>query len=444
MKKSLVILLAFAATAMSAQNPVIRDQFTADPTARVFNGKVYLFPSHDIPGGVQARTGEPWFRMQDYHVFSSEDLMNWTDHGVIVSQENVPWGNPEGDSMWAPDCVEKNGKYYFVFPNAPGKGRGYGFGIGVAVADQPEGPYTPREESLKGVSGIDPCVFIDDDGKNYLIWSGMGLRGALIDDEFTAIVPESVTVFDRDFPKGGLREGPFMFKRNGIYYLTFPWVQKNTETLAYATAENPLGPYHFRGLIMEESATGCWTNHHSLVEYNGQWYLFYHHNDYSPNFDKNRSVRIDKVVFNPDGTIQTVAPTLRGVGVTPACSKIQLDRYSILYPYGTKVDFLNPANTFEGWYVALERPQAYVRYNTVDFSASDVTKVTLRVRSAKGATVEIRNSVDHPTVLAEVKVPATSKWKEVTVPVANAFKDTQDITAYLSAGSVEIDWIEFK
>lgn len=441
MKKVIVSLTLLAAFALSvsAQNPVIRDQFTADPTARVFGDKIYLFPSHDIPGGVQAHTGEPWFRMQDYHVFSSEDLMNWTDHGVIVSQENVPWGNPEGDSMWAPDCVEKDGKYYFVFPDAPKQG--FGFGIGIAVADSPEGPYTLRENNLEGVFGIDPCILRDDDGKNYLIWSGGGLCGAMLNDDFTAIIPETRTVFDRDFPRGGLREGPFAFKKDGYYYLTFPWVQQKTETLAYAMAENPLGPYHFKGIIMEESPTGCWTNHHSIVQYKGEWYLFYHHNDCSPDFDKNRSVRIDRIRFNADGTIQQVTPTLRGVGVTPACEKIQVDRYSVLYPYGTSIDFLDETNPFGGWYVRLGRKGVNVRYNEVDFGEG-VASVTLRVRSNGGAKIIVQNGEEHTAQIAQVNVPSTSKWKEITVP-ATSLTGKQDVIIVTESGTVDIDWIQF-
>ena len=102
----------------------------------------------------------------------------------------------------------------------------------------------------------------------------------------------------------GFKEGPYVFKRNGKYYFTFPWVQDKTENLAYAMGDSPMGPFTFKGIIMDESPVGCWTNHHSITEYNGQWYLFYHHNDYSPNFDKNRSVRIDSLFFNTDGTIK--------------------------------------------------------------------------------------------------------------------------------------------
>ena len=174
MKKALFATLLAAPLLATAQNPVIRHLFTADPTARVFHHKVYVYPSHDIvpPEGQR----QDWFCMEDYHVFSSENLTDWTDHGVIVRQQDVPWGNPAGYSMWAPDCVEKDGRYYFYFPNAPKSGRG--FAVGVATADSPTGPFRLEQESIKGIMGIDPCVLVDNDGQAYIYWSGMGLRGA--------------------------------------------------------------------------------------------------------------------------------------------------------------------------------------------------------------------------------------------------------------------------
>lgn len=116
---------------------------------------MYLYPSHDIvpPAGQR----QDWFCMEDYHVFSSENLTDWTDHGVIVTQNKVPWVRPDSYSMWAPDCVYRNGKYYFYFPSAPAAGRG-GFAVGVAIADNPEGPFVPEPEPIKGINGIDPCV----------------------------------------------------------------------------------------------------------------------------------------------------------------------------------------------------------------------------------------------------------------------------------------------
>ena len=157
MKKLLVSLLLLGTVSVYAQNPVIRNIYSADPTARVFNGKVYLYPSHDIfpPEGQR----QDWFCMEDYHVFSSENLIDWTDHGMIVTQNKVPWVRPDSYSMWAPDCVERNGKYYFYFPSAPAAGRG-GFAVGVAIADSPEGPFIPEPQPIAGINGIDPCVLL--------------------------------------------------------------------------------------------------------------------------------------------------------------------------------------------------------------------------------------------------------------------------------------------
>ena len=236
MKQTITTILFGVPLVLAAQNPVIRDQFSADPTARVFNNKVYIYPSHDIDAPDGNERLKEWFCMADYHVFSSENLTDWTDHGVILSQERVPWGNPEAYSMWAPDCVEKDGKYYFYFPNAP-KGEARGFAIGVAVADRPEGPFTPEAEPIKGVSGIDPCVLVDHDGTSYIYWSGMGIRGARLKPNMKELDGELQEV---KFPKregmpemppmkvggqvmeglpDGFKEGPYAFKQGGWYYL---------------------------------------------------------------------------------------------------------------------------------------------------------------------------------------------------------------------------------
>ena len=147
------------------------DQFTADPSARVFDGKVYVYPSHDILAG-EGRGRVGWFCMEDYHVFSSENLTDWKDHGVIVSQDKVPWVNSATYSMWAPDCIYRNGKYFFYFPAlAKDTTSGRRFSVGVAVSDKPYGPFIPQPEPIKGVRGVDPNPFIDKDGQAYLYWS---------------------------------------------------------------------------------------------------------------------------------------------------------------------------------------------------------------------------------------------------------------------------------
>lgn len=430
------LTLLAAASTLSAQNPIIRDQFTADPTARVFNGKIYLYPSHDIVSPVESL--KEWFCMADYHVFSSKNLTDWTDHGVILSQSSTPWVRPDSYAMWAPDCVEKDGRYYFYFPASP-KEPARGFAIGVAVADAPEGPFMPMFRPIQGVMGIDPCVLVDDDGRSYIFWSGMGMSGARLKDNMMEL--DSLPVKIEGLPEG-FKEGPFVFKRNGIYYFTFPWVRETTETLAYAMSDNPLGPYEFKGIIMDESPTGCWTNHHSIVEKDGQWYLFYHHNDYSPDMDKRRSARIDSLSFNPDGTINKVTPTLRGVGKSDARTRLQIDRYSSISPKGAKIAFLNPDNTFEGWKTLLNRKGAWVRYNTVDFGNRPVEEATFRARSRKGCQLEVSDAAGQ--VIARVDVAPSKEWLTASAPVIMSPTGITDLTVKLVKGSeAEVDWLGF-
>lgn len=418
---------------ITGTNPIITDQFTADPTARVFEGKVYMYPSHDIPSVITHTDGSAWFSMPDYHVFSSEDLTTWTDHGVILRQEDVPWGKPDAYAMWAPDCVFKDGKYYFYFPDAPASG--FGFGIGVAVADRPFGPFTPQAEPIKGIFGIDPCVLIDDDGTSYIYWSGMGLRGCRLNENMLELDGEPQQL-DTPLPEG-FKEGPFAFKHNGKYYLTYPWVRENTETLAYAMSDNPLGPFEYKGLIMKESPVGCWTNHHSLVEYDGQWYLFYHHNDYSPDFDKNRSARIDRIFFNEDGTIQEVIPTLRGVGPIKANSKIQIDRYSSIE--GASIDYLDSSDYFKGWKTVFSGVGDAVCFNAVDFGNEAPSDIVMRVKAPKGGKLALTAGK-----IAKFDIPACAEWTEVTLPMPFKVTGMQDIkVGLLSKKAVEIDWISF-
>lgn len=427
-------MAAFAG--LRAQNPIITGQFTADPTARVFDGKLYLYPSHDIPSPIERL--KEWFCMADYHVFSSDNLVDWTDYGVVLSQEDVPWGDAGSYSMWAPDCVYKDGKYYFFFPASP-KGE-KGFNIGVAVSDKPYGPFKPLAKPIEGVHGIDPCVLLDKDGQAYLYWSGRGLNVARLKPNLTELDSEPALVAD---VKDGFKEGPFAFERNGKYYLTYPWVKDKTECLAYAMSDNPMGPFTYTGIIMEQSSTGCWTNHHSLVEYKGQWYLFYHHNDYSPEFDKNRSVRIDSLFFHADGTIRQVIPTLRGVGITDARRNIQIDRYSARSGEETSIGFLNQETKFDGWKTVFSRKGAWVDYNRVDFGEGALRRLYARVLSDTGGTLCVYAG---GKVIAKLLVPASvPAWKTLAVPVTDSPAGICDLRVSLSEGSgVQVDWIRFE
>ncbi|TDO26268.1 family 43 glycosylhydrolase [Sediminibacterium goheungense] len=439
----LIVMISSITTTVKAQNPFIRNQFTADPTARVFGDRLYVYPSHDIlaqPG--KGRVG--WFCMEDYHVFSSANLTDWTDHGMIVSQTKVPWANPAGYSMWAPDCIERNGKYYFYFPTLPKDTLLYGrsFGIGVAVADKPTGPFVPETEPIKGVKGIDPNVFIDKDGQAYLYWSQGNIYVAKLKENMRELASEVVTI--PNLPTKGLKEGPFVFERNGLYYLTFPHVENKTERLEYAIGDNPMGPFKMTGVIMDESATGCWTNHHSIIQYKKQWYLFYHHNDYSPKFDKARSVRLDSLSFNADGTIQKVIPTLRGAGITNAKTEIQIDRYSKIGEQAA-ISFIDTADTFKGWKTKFTEAGAWVQYNTVDFGSRPVKKLMFKMLAEQDGTLEIRTGSLTGPLLCKVDIKKTNEWMVVGSGDIKKITGIQNLFVVLKEGKgIEIDWLRFE
>lgn len=467
MKKLILGLFLSVPLITMAQNPIIRDQFTADPTARVFNNKVYLYPSHDIfpPEGQR----QDWFCMEDYHVFSSENLTDWTDHGVIVTQNKVPWVRPNSYSMWAPDCVERNGKYYFYFP-AGAEGRG--FGVGVAIADSPEGPFIPEPEPIKGINGIDPCVLLASDGNAYIFW-GAG-RCAKLKDNMKEIADdtpsETVKWGDREFEMKGVNclkdlpsrqaEGPFAFEANGWYYLTYPYVRENTEVLGYAMSKNPMGPYEYKGLIMAEHENGCWTNHHSIINYKGQWYLFYHRNWFSPRDDKRRSACIEKLFFNPDGTIQEVKATMRGVGINQATEKIEIDRYSAASADVT-TQLIDTVNTFRSYEATLPVKGSWLKYTDIDFGcltdgyfvisakASDNTVFYVREKSADGkilAKIDMTVKPEQaPGMPAMFRRDFTNQWLTMTAALEYTPKGVSDLVITNEGdAAVSVDWIQFK
>jgi arabinoxylan arabinofuranohydrolase len=314
--KSVIFLLLFsgAFTICQCQNPFITDQYTADPSAHVFEGKMYVYPSHD-------RDSSLTFDMVDYHVFSSGNLTDWTDHGVVLSLDDVSWATGEA---WAPDCAFHRGKYYFYFPTDQSF-------IGVAVGDSPAGPFVDAigkpliTKDSPGVVNkrdfIDPCVFIDDDGTPYLFFGQLDVNVIKLNDDMVSYDgPVHIIEGAKDF-----FEAVWVHKYNSRYYLSYStWGERGVTgpQIVYATSDNILGPYEYRGVILDEVNSG--TNHHSIVEYEGRWYLFYHNSDLflerapkdSPELryrPYRRSICVDYLFYNEDGTIQKVVPTKKGV-----------------------------------------------------------------------------------------------------------------------------------
>lgn len=312
MRQSLLFIVSFLLISFSCfcQNPIITSCYTADPSAHVFNGRVYIYPSHD-------RDSSLTFDMDDYHVFSSANMVDWTDHGVALSLNDITWATK---NAWAPDCAFHNGKYYFYFPTD----RSF---IGVAIGDSPEGPFIEVigkpliTKDSPGVINkrdfIDPSIFIDDDGTPYLFFGQLDVNVIKLNDDMVSYDGEVHHVEGaKDF-----FEAIWVHKYKGEYYLSYStWGKKGVTgpQIVYAISDNVLGPYEYKGVILDEVNSG--TNHHSIVEFKNQWYLFYHTSDlflkknpegssdmkYKP---FRRSVCVDSLFYNEDGTIQKVIPT---------------------------------------------------------------------------------------------------------------------------------------
>ncbi len=283
------------------KNPFIKDIYTADPSAHVWaDGRLYIYPSHDVapPRGCDL--------MDKYHVYSTDDMVNWRDEGQVLQATDVEWGRPDGGFMWAPDCAYKNGTYYFYFPHPSGTEWNTTWKIGVATSKSPAKDFK-SQGYIKGLESlIDPCVFVDDDGQAYLYYGGGNIcKGGKLKDNMMELNGEMKTMEGlTDF-----HEASWVHKRNGVYYLSyadnFNEAGKHNR-MRYATSSSPLGPWTYKGVYIDP--TDSFTDHGSIVEFKGQWYAFYHNSSLSHN-DWLRSICVNKLYYNTDGTIRKVIQT---------------------------------------------------------------------------------------------------------------------------------------
>jgi beta-xylosidase len=307
----LVLIFGAATTACLAQtaadtgvgNPFIRNIYTADPSAHVWaDGRLYVYASHDVapPRGCDL--------MDQYHVFSTDDMVHWRDEGQILEASQVPWSTPDGKFMWAPDCAYKKGIYYFYFPHPSGSPWNSNWKIGVATSTKPASGFTVQGY-IKGLeSMIDPCVFVDDDGQAYFYYGGGGVcKGGRLKENMMEIDGNMQAMQGLvDF-----HEASWVHKRNGWYYLSYSDNHDSAgrhNRMRYAMSKSPLGPWVYKGIYIQP--TDSYTDHGSIVEYKGQWYAFYHNSALS-HFDWLRSSCVDKLFYNEDGTIRMVKQTLR-------------------------------------------------------------------------------------------------------------------------------------
>ncbi len=303
--------LGMAALAVQAANPIVTNAFTADPAALVDNGRVYLYLGKD-----EAPAGGKDYVMNEWRVYSTCDMKNWTDHGSPVQYSTFKWAKKDA---WAADIVKRDGKYYFYstveHASVPGKA------IGVAVSDSPTGPFVDvrgsalvtndmTRETMIGWDDIDPAVFIDDDGQAYLYWGNTVMKYAKLKPNMMELDGPIHTVGLEAFT-----EAAYLHKHNGTYYLSYS--RHFPEETVYMTGPSATGPWSFGGVIMEKNAN-VKTIHHAIVDFNGKSYIFYHNAKLPGGGEFRRSAAVEELRYGPDGKILPVPQTAQGPAANPS------------------------------------------------------------------------------------------------------------------------------
>lgn len=305
----LVLSCLLAYTAVQAENPIIKHIFTADPAPMVYKNTVYLYTGHDT-----AAVGVNTYKMPDWHVFSTKDMVHWADHGACLNDTTFSWVS---GGAFAAQCIERNGKfYYYVSATHKNIGGHGGCGVGVAVSDKPTGPF--RDAIGKALitndmttdmrhswDDLDPTVFIDDDNQAYLFWGNGSLKMAKLKENMVELDGPITTIKPEHFT-----EAPWLYKRKGLYYLVY--AANMPETIEYCTAPNPMGPWTYRGLIQKPSKNS-FTTHPGIIEFKGKSYFFSHNGVLPTGGGYRRSVFVEELTYNADGTIQPVVETTEGV-----------------------------------------------------------------------------------------------------------------------------------
>jgi beta-xylosidase len=305
-------ILCFIWSKSSAQNPIIKHIFTADPAPIVHNDTVFLYAGHDT-----ASVHDTNYNMPDWHVFSSTDMVNWKDHGALLSPKTFSWGTGEA---YAAQCIEYKGKFYWfvaTFHKNDANSQG-GAAIGVAVSDSPTGPFKDAigkalitnemtKDMKYGWDDIDPTIFVDDDEQVYLYWGNGSCKWVKLKSNMTDL-DGPITAFK---PKNYI-EGPWVYKRNGHYYLVYAGAGTKPEMIEYCMSTSPVGPWEYKGII-QGNVFNSFTTHPGILDFRGKSYFFYHNGALPTGGSYRRSICIDYLFYNPDGTIQKIIETTTGV-----------------------------------------------------------------------------------------------------------------------------------
>ncbi|MBV4358867.1 glycoside hydrolase family 43 protein [Pinibacter aurantiacus] len=402
-----------------AQNPIIQTHFSPDPAPMVYNGRVYVYTGDDIPG-------YDFYYMIKWRVASSEDMVNWTDHGSPISLESFSWAR---DRAWASQCIERNGKFYWYICAQTVDNN---VAIGVAVADHPTGPFKDALGkpliSTGSWANIDPTVFIDDDGQAYLYWGNPNLYYVKLNKDMLSYTGDIVQIPQTAESFGGVRkqrstgdaeagvepvkdlyvEGPWFYKRSGKYYQMYAGITNRTECLSYAMRDAPTGPWKYQGKIMTDQPTNSFTNHGGIIDFKGNSYLFYHTGLLPNGGSYGRATAIETFKYNADGTIPSIKMTKEGVqpvGKLDPYKRVEAE--TIAWAEKCKT-----SQNENGVFVTGIRTGSYIKVRSVDFGTSSPKEFSATIAAGlDGGILEVHVDSLAGTKLAEIKVPRTGGWQ---------------------------------
>jgi hypothetical protein len=441
MNKKLKITIALSALAScfygNAHNPIIQTKYTADPAPMVHNDTVFLYTSHD-------EDNAEGFLMQNWLLYTSTDMVNWTDRGQIASLHDFKWADKAisgwggfDNGAWAPQCIERDGKFYLY---CPVQGRG----IGVLVANNPYGPFTdPIGKPLIGgnFDSIDPTVFIDNDGQAYLYWGNPNLWYIKLNKDMISFAGEPIKdasiakVKDQPDPFH-YQEGPWAYKRNGKYYMAYASTCC-PEGIGYAMSDSPTGPWQYKGSIMDGDPRSS-GNHPGIIDYKGNTYVFgFNYSILKQTMSKHserRSVCVEKLTFNPDGTIQKLPFWTTESGATQLGTLnpyVRVEAETMAFSEGLKTtksaiwerdNIWNRGKKMgEMIFVTSIHNGDYIKVQGVNFSKGSST-VDLRLASLSGGSIEIRLDKKEGPIVGTAQINTSGEgdvWKTVTTTVKN-------------------------
>ncbi|XVV00487.1 glycoside hydrolase family 43 protein [Actinosynnema sp. CA-248983] len=425
-----------------ADNPIVQHIHTADPAPLVHNGRVYLYTGHD-------EDGSTWFTMKDWRVWSSADMVNWTDHGSPMSLATFSWAARDA---WAGHAVERNGKFYWYVPvvnRATGR-----MAIGVGVADSPTGPFRDAlGRPLVENGEIDPAVMIDDNGQAYLYWGNPNLWYARLNPDMISLSggPTQIPLTTAGFgTKTGdatrptlYEEGAWVYKRNGLYYNVFA-AKCCPEFIAYSTSPGPTGPWTYRGTIMPAQGSS-FTNHAGIVDFKGGSYFFYHNGALPGGGGFTRSVAVEKFSYNADGTIPTINMTSSGAPPADTLNPyVRQEAETIAWGSGIETEPSSEGGMNIGW---LENGD-WTKVKNVAFGAG-ATRFSARVASpATGSAIEVRTGSATGPVVGRCAVPNTGGWQNWTTVSCgvSGLTGTRDLFLRFAGGSgylLNVNWWQF-